>query len=163
MLQSDPCLAQSVVKTPPGSDVFLLRFEDHLADLLLELDVSILELARHVVLSRGKRIRPLLCFFCGSDKADITPDLLNASAILELVHVATLVHDDIIDQSDVRRGVTTLHSFAGEHTSILLGDALFSFALDPHWIVLKRKYGVSYYENSSLYKCILFIYSMVDN
>ena len=130
MLQSDPCLAQPVERKSSGSDVFLLRFEDHLADLLLDLDVSIVELAKHVVLSKGKRIRPLLCFYCGSDKADISPDLLDASAILELVHVATLVHDDIIDQSDVRRGVTTLHSFAGEHTSILLGDALFSFALE---------------------------------
>ena len=130
MLQSDPCLAHPVVLNPSGSKSFLNQFELFLAELLLELDAPILDLAKHVVLSKGKRIRPLLCYHCGSDQVNITTELLKACAILELVHVATLVHDDIIDQSDVRRGDKTLHSFAGEHTSILLGDALFSFALE---------------------------------
>jgi octaprenyl-diphosphate synthase len=130
MLQNNYSLVLNTKKLPLDSSGFLRYFESYLADLLLDLEAPVLEFANHVMLSSGKRIRPLLCFHCGSNHKNVTPDLLKASAILELVHVATLVHDDIIDQSDLRRGISTLHSFAGEHTSILLGDALFSFALE---------------------------------
>ena len=60
----------------------------------------------------------------------VTNDLLKASTILELVHVATLVHDDLIDGAPYRREKKSLHSFAGEHSAVLLGDALFSYALE---------------------------------
>ena len=109
---------------------FLSFFETYLEDSLQSLDEPTINLARHVVLSRGKRIRPLLCFHTGAKNPLVTNDLLKASTILELVHVATLVHDDIIDGASLRRGTETVHSFAGHHSAILLGDALFSYALE---------------------------------
>ena len=69
-------------------------------------------------------------FLCGSSNSDATENLLKASSVIELVHVATLVHDDILDNASIRRGNPTLHSLHSKHTSILLGDALFSFALE---------------------------------
>jgi len=113
----------------PTSD-YLQFFEVYLNDLLDELDPNVRQLAKDVVLGGGKRIRPVLLFICGSSNSDATENLLKASSVLELVHVATLVHDDILDNALIRRGNPTLHSLHSRHTSILLGDALFSFALE---------------------------------
>ena len=109
---------------------FLSYFESYLSELCSDFDPSIDKLVRHVLLSGGKRIRPSLCYACGIHKPHSSNDLLKASAILEMVHVATLVHDDILDDATFRRGIRTLHNLTGNHTSILLGDALFSFALE---------------------------------
>jgi octaprenyl-diphosphate synthase len=109
---------------------FLNFFESYLADTLSSLDQPVRELAHKVVLGGGKRIRPLLVFRCGSGSRDVTDDLLKVSAILELVHVATLVHDDVLDNANFRRSKSTIHTQIGEHNAILLGDALFSFALE---------------------------------
>ena len=109
---------------------FLAFFENYLSDILDSLDRPVRELARRVLLGGGKRIRPLLVYRCGSDSPDVTDDLLKVSAILELVHVATLVHDDVLDEAKIRRSRATIHTEIGEHAAILLGDALFSFALE---------------------------------
>jgi octaprenyl-diphosphate synthase len=109
---------------------YLQFFEGYLNDLLDELDINVRDLAKQVVLRGGKRIRPVLVFLCGSSNSDATENLLKASSVIELVHVATLVHDDILDNASIRRGNPTLHSLHSKHTSILLGDALFSFALE---------------------------------
>ena len=109
---------------------FLAFFENYLSDILDSLDRPVRGFARRVLLGGGKRIRPLLVYRCGSDSPDVTDDLLKVSAILELVHVATLVHDDVLDHAKIRRSRATIHTEIGEHAAILLGDALFSFALE---------------------------------
>jgi octaprenyl-diphosphate synthase len=109
---------------------FLAFFENYLSDILDSLDRPVRESARRVLLGGGKRIRPLLVYRCGSDSPEVTDDLLKVSAILELVHAATLVHDDVLDQAKIRRSQATIHTELGEHAAILLGDALFSFALE---------------------------------
>jgi octaprenyl-diphosphate synthase len=109
---------------------FLKFFESYLSDILDSLSQPVRDLARKVVLGGGKRIRPLLVFRCGSGSREVTEDLLKVSAILELVHVATLVHDDVLDEAKIRRSHATIHTQIGQHNAILLGDALFSFALE---------------------------------
>jgi len=109
-------------------------FEAYLADLLKDLDQEIQPHASHVCLAGGKRIRPLLVYLFGSraleSKQTDIDSLMKASAVLEMVHVATLVHDDILDHASTRRGVSTVHHSIGNHSAILLGDALFSYALE---------------------------------
>ena len=100
-------------------------FESYLEDSLQNLVGPTVELARHVVLSGGKRIRPLLCFHCGAQNPNVTNDLLKASTILELVHVATLVHDDMIDQALLRRNSKTIHSFAGDNNFGICTNTIF--------------------------------------
>ena len=79
------------------------------------------------VKSGGKRIRPLLTLasakLCGykNGKRDI-----NLAACIELIHNATLLHDDVIDNSDLRRGIKTTNSIWGNQSSVLVGDYLFS-------------------------------------
>ena len=79
------------------------------------------------VKSGGKRIRPLLTLasakLCGYKEGNRD---VNLAACIELIHNATLLHDDVIDNSDLRRGVKTANSVWGNQSSILVGDYLFS-------------------------------------
>jgi geranylgeranyl pyrophosphate synthase len=79
----------------------------------------------------GKRLRPLLVFICG-ERGGPTPgsgtELVRAAAAVELIHMATLVHDDVIDSAPVRRGRPTVYATAGRGTATATGDFLFSRA-----------------------------------
>ena len=91
------------------------------------------EIRKHVEYSidtGGKRIRPSLIFFSGW-RSDLTvdPDLVKLAAVVETVHLATLVHDDIMDEADIRRNRATVARKYGNATAVLLGDALFSHAV----------------------------------
>jgi octaprenyl-diphosphate synthase len=79
----------------------------------------------------GKKLRPLLVFSTAMDSAKGIPDesIIKAAAIVELVHLATLVHDDILDEADMRHRTETIVARHGSHVAVLLGDALFSHAL----------------------------------
>ncbi|MBT3667872.1 MAG: polyprenyl synthetase family protein [Opitutae bacterium] len=128
-ISSSPAIFSSTFFVDSETSKFLSFFESYLSDLLDSIDQPIRDLAKHASLGGGKRIRPFLLYTCGNGKSS-TEDLLKASAVIELIHVATLVHDDILDLANLRRGKATLHSKYGEHPAILLGDALFSFALE---------------------------------
>jgi octaprenyl-diphosphate synthase len=78
----------------------------------------------------GKRIRPALAFLSGwRGPAQLQPELVRVAAVVELVHLATLVHDDIMDEADVRRSRRTASREYGATAAVLLGDALFAHAL----------------------------------
>lgn len=79
----------------------------------------------------GKQIRPMLLFFSGwqSESPSPQPDLVRAAAVVELVHQATLVHDDILDGATLRHNTPTLSKAYDAQTAVLLGDILFSHAL----------------------------------
>lgn len=78
----------------------------------------------------GKRIRPALIFFSGwqGDTA-VDEKLVKLAAVIETIHLATLVHDDIMDEADIRRNRPTVAKAYGSTTAVLLGDALFSHAV----------------------------------
>ena len=87
-------------------------------------------LARYCFGHSGKKLRPLLVFSMALDRAgQPREDLLKAAAIVELVHLATLVHDDILDGADLRHRTETIVARHGSHVAVLLGDALFAHAL----------------------------------
>jgi octaprenyl-diphosphate synthase len=78
----------------------------------------------------GKRIRPALTFLSGWRGTErVEQDLVRVAAVVELVHLATLVHDDIMDEADVRRNRRTAAREYGPTAAVLLGDALFAHAL----------------------------------
>ena len=101
-----------------------------LSKIMEQEDDIINNASNYVLNSGGKRIRPILleltAMLCGY-KGDA--DILFAQ-IVEIVHTATLIHDDIIDDSDERRGRPSAHITFGNNMSILLGDYLFSKAMD---------------------------------
>jgi geranylgeranyl pyrophosphate synthase len=86
------------------------------------------ELGRHAagtLEAGGKRLRPLLVFLCAREEGD---DLVGAAVAVELLHMATLVHDDVLDRASLRRGRPTVFSAGGRGAATATGDLLFSRA-----------------------------------
>ncbi len=84
----------------------------------------------YVCKSSGKRIRPALALLAGGATGGVTEEHRRLSVILEMVHIASLVHDDIMDGADIRRGLPTASAKWGNALSVLLGDSLFAYALE---------------------------------
>lgn len=87
-------------------------------------------LVRYTFSHRGKRLRPALVFFAGWRDTTVNPMLVRAAAIVELIHLATLVHDDVLDDAMIRHASPTLFAKYGSHTAVLLGDAILAQALN---------------------------------
>ena len=85
-------------------------------------------MVREVLAHPGKRLRPLLAFGAGAGGAP-SEALVRGAGIVELVHLATPVHDDVLDGADKRHGADTPNRTHGAHAAILFGDALFAHAL----------------------------------
>ncbi len=84
----------------------------------------------HLNKSQGKMIRAVSLLICASDEHGlIHEDAVKVAAAVELLHLATLVHDDIIDNADLRRGKVTLQKKYGKKTAVICGDYLFSVSL----------------------------------
>lgn len=94
----------------------------------------------HLNLSSGKHIRATSLLIC-ADQEDIGihPDAVKFAAAVEILHLATLVHDDVIDDSDLRRGVVTLQKKYGKKTAVICGDYLFCVALKLGAAVSERE------------------------
>ncbi len=73
----------------------------------------------------GKRLRPILVLLSGRLFGDVNPGLIRMAAVVEMVHTATLVHDDVIDLAKTRRGRPSINVVWGNHTSVLAGDWLY--------------------------------------
>jgi geranylgeranyl pyrophosphate synthase len=96
---------------------------------IAEVDIPILAtLLEYAVQSTGKKIRPAFTLLCGKFYNYNLDKLIPMSVGVELLHVATLVHDDIIDESELRRGKPTVKYAWGENAALLLGDYLFAQA-----------------------------------
>lgn len=80
--------------------------------------------------TKGKRIRPALAVLAGGATGNVNEAHTRLGVILELIHVASLVHDDIMDGADMRREMQTANAKWGNALSVLLGDCLFAHALD---------------------------------
>ncbi len=91
---------------------------------------SLYEPGNYILKSSGKRIRPLLVLFSAKAVGGKFPEAYNAAIAVELLHNFTLVHDDIMDNADKRRGLATLHRKYDLNTAILVGDSLLSIAYE---------------------------------
>jgi octaprenyl-diphosphate synthase len=84
----------------------------------------------HVAQYRGKRFRPLLALLVARTSGPVKPAHIDLAAAIELMHTASLVHDDILDNADTRRHVPAIHARWGHQAAVLLGDFLFSHAFE---------------------------------
>ncbi len=95
----------------------------------LESDVLLVsQVAEYIVTSGGKRIRPLIVLLAARALGYNGGHQMNAAAIIEFIHTATLLHDDVVDSSDRRRGRDTANTVFGNQASVLVGDFLYSRA-----------------------------------
>ncbi len=95
-----------------------LRYTDALADVA----------ARHLMEAGGKRVRPLLTLLAAEISGGINASVIDAAVVTELTHLATLYHDDVMDDATKRRGTDAAHTIWGNSVAILTGDLIFSRA-----------------------------------
>lgn len=106
-----------------------LQAVDHWISQSLHPDIDIInEMSTHIIHSGGKRIRPLLVVLAANAFGYQGRDHITLAAIVEFIHTATLLHDDVVDGSELRRGRKTAHVIWGNEASVLVGDYLFSRA-----------------------------------
>jgi octaprenyl-diphosphate synthase len=86
------------------------------------------QVAEHIIAGGGKRLRPLLCVLAGRACGIETEKHIEAAAFIEFVHTATLLHDDVVDGSQKRRGRATANNIFGNQASVLVGDFVYSRA-----------------------------------
>ncbi len=105
------------------------RVEAQIREQVRAFDPSVEPYIDYICNTSGKRIRPALAILTGGACGEVFDEHIKIGVILELIHMATLVHDDIIDGADTRRKAPTANAKWGNGLAVLLGDALFSHAL----------------------------------
>ena len=86
-------------------------------------------LSSHMIDSGGKRIRPIIVFLISKIMSN-EKKIIESAAIIELIHAATLLHDDVVDQSDLRHNINTANKLWGNDSAVLVGDFLYSRAFE---------------------------------
>ena len=106
-----------------------MRLVDNLIQESLQSDVVLInQVGHHIVNSGGKRLRPALMLLIAAHFGYSGSQHINLAAILEFIHTATLLHDDVVDASILRRGQETANQKWGNEASVLVGDFLYSRA-----------------------------------
>src|SRR3954447_8270462 len=108
----------------------LARVEDALATAVASDHSFVSEAAGHLMSAGGKRFRPMLALLAAQLGDPDAPEVIRAAAVCELTHLATLYHDDVMDQAAVRRGAPSANSRWTNSIAILTGDLLFARASD---------------------------------
>lgn len=99
-------------------------------ETLLESDELILAMMQHLTLGAGKNLRAMLLLVSAMDEDGfVSQDAVIAGAAVEILHLATLVHDDIIDEAEIRRGNASLQKKFGKKEAVICGDYLFCVAI----------------------------------
>jgi geranylgeranyl pyrophosphate synthase len=109
--------------------LLMRKLEVRLADVINDGGGTLAGPASKILKAGGKRLRPLLIFLCAGAECPREDDLLRAATAIELIHSATLVHDDVLDSSELRRGIPTVFATSGRKIATAAGDLLFSLAL----------------------------------
>ena len=126
---ADPAVAAPSiedVRAPVAADLEAL---DRCIVASLSSDVALVnQVARYIVAGGGKRLRPLLVLLAARACGYQGEHHVEASAIVEFIHTATLLHDDVVDSSELRRGRDTANAVFGNEASVLVGDFLYSRA-----------------------------------
>ncbi|MDH7566100.1 MAG: polyprenyl synthetase family protein [Clostridiales bacterium] len=114
---------------PKTVDLPELEFlERGIWEALSDSEGPVREMCSHILNGRGKRIRPLLVLHSGLIFSGLTSELRNAAVAAELIHMASLVHDDVIDNSSIRRHKPSVNSLWDNTYAVLCGDYLFAKA-----------------------------------
>lgn len=104
---------------------------ERMFDITLKHQNPILETAlRHILSRKGKMMRPILTLLSARKGGEVNEAVLHAAVSLEMLHTASLVHDDVVDESGMRRGQSSLNALMDNKAAVLVGDFLLSTALE---------------------------------
>ena len=124
-----------MTQLPLGSDALeaaisprLALVEERLRDAVAQSDRLAHATSRHLVDAGGKRLRPMLTLLTAQLGDGARPEVVEAGVVVELTHLATLYHDDVMDSAPTRRGAPAAHEVWGNSVAILTGDLLFARA-----------------------------------
>jgi heptaprenyl diphosphate synthase len=106
----------------------LARVETALHSAVTQADPLADDASRHLVSAGGKRVRPMLALLAAHLGDPHRPQIVDAAVVVELTHLATLYHDDVMDSAPLRRGAPAAHEVWGNTVAILTGDLLFARA-----------------------------------
>jgi octaprenyl-diphosphate synthase len=126
LLQDAPCDWKQIVQP---LEPFLQAVAERLAEQVQGFDADLACYAEYALTGQGKQLRPALVGLSAGATGGVNDAHITVAAIIEMVHLATLVHDDVCDEATVRRGRPTLAANWGNELSVLLGDCLFAHAL----------------------------------
>jgi len=118
---ADPALADALGR-------HLAVVEQRLREAVAHSDGLADEASRHLVTAGGKRLRPMLTLLCAELGAGAVPEVVDAAVVVELTHMATLYHDDVMDSAPVRRGAPSAHAVWGNQVAVITGDLVFARA-----------------------------------
>ena len=104
----------------------LQRVEERLEREVRSEAPFVTEAARHLLQAGGKRFRPALTLLCAETGDSSREEVITSACVVELTHLASLYHDDVMDEADLRRGAESANSRWDNHVAILTGDFLFS-------------------------------------
>src|SRR5216110_1526336 len=117
-------MSLATIRESPGLDAYLDGLEERLAAAVEACPGLVATVGAEALAAGGKRLRPLLVFLTAPEGSDPLP----AGAAVELVHTATLVHDDLIDRAEYRRGRAAAWATYGDGAARAAGDYLFARA-----------------------------------
>jgi len=126
LLAEGPCDWKQIVQP---LEPFLQAVAERLAEQVQAFDADLACYAEYALTGQGKQLRPALVVLSAEATGGINDAHITVAAIIEMVHLATLVHDDVMDEATLRRGRPTLAANWGNELSVLLGDCLFAHAL----------------------------------
>ncbi len=129
----DPRMSQAIRGAPPALSAIqapvaesLARVGDELRRIVLSDFHLIEEVNDHLLFLQGKLFRPTLLLLSAQVEGEPADDALTLAAVVELVHLATLVHDDAVDHSVLRRGMPTVNALWTHQVAVIMGDYLYS-------------------------------------
>ncbi|MEO8367185.1 MAG: polyprenyl synthetase family protein, partial [Pseudoxanthomonas sp.] len=114
-----PTLALPLIQALASAD--MAAVDALIRDRLASDVVLINQIADHIISAGGKRLRPMLVVLAGRACGAALPDHHQLAAIIEFIHTSTLLHDDVVDESDLRRGRSTANALWGNAPSVLVG------------------------------------------
>lgn len=126
-LRTQPTLTWKAIADPVQP--FLDRVSSGLSAQVESFHPQIAQYVRYALTNQGKQIRPTLVALSGAAVGQVNESLAKVAVIIEMVHLATLVHDDIMDEAEVRRCRPTLAANWGNELSVLVGDCLFAHSV----------------------------------
>ncbi|MFA6541834.1 MAG: polyprenyl synthetase family protein [Bacteroidota bacterium] len=115
------------IKAPVDTEI--AKFNSYFKDSMRSSVFLVDTIARYIVKQKGKRIRPIVVFLTAKACGTVNESTFRGATLVEILHTATLVHDDVVDDSDTRRGLASINAVWKNKIAVLMGDYLLSTGL----------------------------------